>query len=90
MKGSVELKKKEKISKPAAKTQMIIKWPLLLIESVLASVNLISCNSDARGQDNVYAEPKVIFFDSLSTQNSLERFQVHWQSNVAQSPRCPV
>ena len=41
---------------------MIIKWPLLLIESVLASVNLISCNSDARGQDNVYAEPKVIFF----------------------------
>ena len=55
-------KKREKISKPAAKTQMIIKWPLLLIESVLASVNLISCNSDARGQDNVYAEPKVIFF----------------------------
>ena len=59
MKGSVELKKERKISKPAAKTQMIIKWPLLLIESVLASVNLISCNSDARGQDNVYAEPKV-------------------------------
>ena len=30
-----------------------------MIESILASVNLISCNSDARGQDNVYAEPKV-------------------------------